>query len=651
MVAEAKKEKAPKSAKATEATTGASSVMEQAAAFVDAFPKQNNEILYKSSQKYSRTFYVDAKDGDNANDGLSAEKPLKHLWKLGSMKIKGGDQILLKGGQTHGGCIELKSLNIDGGKTIHIGSYGTSKAMIDFRGLPAGILIENTSNVIVTDLRLTADGTYEGKPYMTREADASKDYRYAIFVNSRGTKISDITIENVDINGVYYFNKGDENTPEARPCHEWSTNGEKEYGWGIRAFSRTKGSGINNLTIRNCHVSNVSHTALKINANSNSPIENLLIEGCTLTDIGGPGAQFSAVNNSVMRNCKTVNPGSRKEPRMWGRGSGMWLVRSENFLFEKNYYEGSEGVADCCGAHIDIGNKDVVIQYCVSKNNCGGFVEILGENKNCCYRYNISINDGWRNTKDSTQDAYWMWKQKSVQPNGKEVTKTIGTLGVLITVNGHTSKHFVGPYQNYVYNNTIVCTESRKDGYTNPFTFEVATTAEGVCIMNNLFWVPGKMVSTKSGHWMSKSEIVNHAYDFRIADGAKDEKGKLIVRDFTDAEIKKQDLVINNNLYMLYDPKFPMAENQLPDNVAESKHRYRDTNPLGGDPKFKGKISEAMQAEDLIPTDAKVINRGAEVQKLSSDKSSYGVLPQLKMERDFFGKPIKSPIIGACVAQ
>ncbi|MFI3270087.1 MAG: right-handed parallel beta-helix repeat-containing protein [Rikenellaceae bacterium] len=627
-------------------------VTTSATPFVDNFPKKNNEIRFESKTKYSRTIYVDAKSGNNQNSGLSESEPLKTLAALPKLQIKGGDQILLKGGQIHWGTIELVGLNKGGGKQIHIGSYGTEKATIDFKGLAAGILIENTSNVVVTDLRITADGTLKGKPYMIRPKDEKKRYRYGIFVNSAGEKLKDIAIDNVDIKDVYYFNKGDENTPKGRPCHEWSTNGEFDYGWGIRALSRAKGAGIENLKVTNCHISEVSHTAIKMNANKVTPIKNLLIEGCTLTNIGGPGAQFSSAHNAIMRNCKTVGPGARTEPRMWGRGSGMWLVYCDNFLFEKNYYEGSEGVADCCGAHIDIGNKSVVIQYCVSKNNCGGFVEILGRNENCSYRYNISINDGWRNTLDQKQDAYWMWKQKSMV-NGKEVTKTIGAMGALMTVNGHTQNHFVGPYNSYIYNNTIICTESRKDGYTNPFIFDMATSAEGICVMNNLFWIPAQMNVSKSGHWMSKGEIVNNAYDFRVADGTKDAKNKLIIRDFTPEEMARQNLVIKNNLYKLYDPKFPQGENVLPENkfAPESKHRYLDQKAVGGDPKFKGVISEQMQAEDAIPTNAKAIDQGAEVEKLSSDKTAYGVLPQLKMGTDFFGNKIKKPIVGACVAQ
>lgn len=624
--------------------------------FTDSFSTPDNKISYKSEGKFTRTIYIDATSGDDSKSGSTPAEAIKTLTQLANMTITGGDEILLKGGDTHYGTIELIELNQGSDNSpIHIGSYGEEKATLDFKGYPAGVLVERSSNVVVSDLNITANGSIPNEEYMVRPEDQKYDYRYGVFVHANGEKVRDITIENVNVSDVYYYNVDDENTPtDIRPCRMWSTNGESLYGWGIRALSRSEGSQIDNLTVRDCHVTKVSHTGIKINANPRTPINNLLIEDCSVINVGGPGTQFSGIQNSVMRRTKIVNPGCRDDIRMWGRGSGMWLVYSTNFLFEKNYYEGSEGIADCCGAHIDIGNKDVVIQYCMSKNNCGGFVEILGENQNCCYRYNISINDGWRNKADNAQDSYWQWRQKEVDKDGKVVEKQIGSNGCLITVNGHSNRGYVGPYQNYIYNNTIICTDSRSDGYTNDCFFELATSAIGISVMNNIFYVPVQMKATKSGHWVDQDGTPNNrAFDFMVTEGEKDQDDKLIIRDLTAQELTELDFVIDNNLYRLYDPAFAGAENALPANIErpESKNGYRDTNPLGGEPMFKGAVSEDMVAEDFIPTNAEVINRGKDVPILATDKTTYGVLPQLKMEKDFFGRTITTPIVGACVAE
>ena len=38
----------------------------------------------------------------------------------------------------------------------------------------------------------------------------------------------------------------------------------------------------------------------------------------------------------------------------------------------------------------------MIVENNLSRNNAGGFIEILGNNYNCSYRYNVSINDGHR---------------------------------------------------------------------------------------------------------------------------------------------------------------------------------------------------------------------------------------------------------------
>ena len=67
----------------------------------------------------------------------------------------------------------------------------------------------------------------------------------------------------------------------------------------------------------------------------------------------------------------------------------------------------AHGPQDSYSAHIDYGNKDVVVQYNLSFNNEGGFAEVLGDNINCGFRYNISINDGYREDPEGLE-----WNKK-----------------------------------------------------------------------------------------------------------------------------------------------------------------------------------------------------------------------------------------------
>lgn len=591
------------------------------------YPEEDNSIKYISSHEFKRTIYIDDKNGSDNNDGLSEDGAIKTLDKLKEMNISNGDQILLKGGQSYKGNIILRDLNknADDNNYIHIGSYGDSKAEIDFRGYPQGILVENTSRVEISDLRITANGgAYE---YMLEESDRDKLYRYGIFISSYGkdnkkniSLVKDVTIINVNLCDIFYYNNWE--TPPSRPCKEWSTNNEEKYGWGIRALVQN-GNGVDGIDISDCYIRNMSHTGIKMNASNvnTAPIENVNISDCRILEVGGPGSQFGRVSSLKMSGCTTINSGSRNDPRKWGRGSGMWCHTCKDLLFENNTFEGAEGIADCCGAHIDIGNENVVIQYCFSKGNAGGFVEVLGKNKNCSYRYNISVDDGWRNLDDETQKSYW---------------GNIGTKGCIMTVNGLTTEEFVGPYYTYIYNNTIVWTGNLK--YKNPFIFEMATSATGILVMNNIFWVPERMNTTWSEHSYDNGTFINNAFDFKVADQVN-AQGKPIVRDMTEEEINKLNFVVKNNLYKIYNNSF---NDILPE-------KYWDERPLKGDPQFIN--ATGSKPEDFIPQNSSLINSGEVIQKLDTDNTSYGIKIGLTVNKDFFGNDINSPIIGAAIAR
>ena len=104
-------------------------------------------------------------------------------------------------------------------------------------------------------------------------------------------------------------------------------------------------------------------------------------------------------------------------------------------------------------------------------------------------------------------------------------------------------------------------------------------------------------------------------------------------------------LVMKNNLYKLYDPagtdKFTKVAKALPEG-------YWDENALGGDPGFAN--VNGSEAEDMIPSNAGLINKGMAIPHLESDTTSYGVyFGGLKVLRDFFGNKIKGNIVGAIV--
>ncbi|HMP30288.1 MAG TPA: right-handed parallel beta-helix repeat-containing protein, partial [Saprospiraceae bacterium] len=140
---------------------------------------------------------------------------------------------------------------------------------------------------------------------------------------------------------------------------------------------------------------NVSHTGIKLTG-KNKNIINIEINENEVFKTGGPGIQMSDVKYVHVFNNKVNYSGSNDDSRKWGRGSGLWTWSASHVLIEKNHFLNANGPGDSAGAHIDYNCDNIVLQHNFSANNAGGFCEILGNNYNCAYRFNISVNDGHR---------------------------------------------------------------------------------------------------------------------------------------------------------------------------------------------------------------------------------------------------------------
>jgi hypothetical protein len=135
-------------------------------------------------------------------------------------------------------------------------------------------------------------------------------------------------------------------------------------------------------------------------------------------------------------------------------------------VIERSQFLNAHGPADSAGVHIDYHCRNVVVQHNLSAGNAGGFCEILGNNHNCAYRYNVSVNDGHR--------------VKGVNGAFQE--------GKVFWLSGYTGGNQPrrGPFNTYFYNNTIHV------GADIVAKFALAPTAQGVLIANNIFHIQGR---------------------------------------------------------------------------------------------------------------------------------------------------------------
>lgn len=403
----------------------------------------------------AKSYYFNVKTESDQNSGLSPEAPFRSLKKINELSLQPGDRILLSAGQVFEESLVLKDLRGSVDREIYVGTYGENdkKATIEAAGYFNGILIQDCAHIRVANLEITANGK-------GTDTTVDEDMRCGVLVKTSKTgTYENITLEGLDIHDVFYEDPGfRRGKGEVR-----TANGTQSYGWGIRFINRTDGALLKNLKVLNCQVKNVAHTGIKFTAFTDG-IQGVEVSDCRVLKTGGPGIQMSGVYDGNVKNCVVNYSGSKDDSRKWGRGSGLWTWGSSNIIIQHNEFRNANGPGDSAGCHIDFNCRNVIVQYNFSYKNAGGFIEILGNNYNCAYRYNISVDDGHRvkGEAGAFQEGKTFWLS--------------GYRG---------DKKRSGPFNSYIYNNTIYVSDS--------IAAKIAVTkvAKGVMVANNIFCIKG----------------------------------------------------------------------------------------------------------------------------------------------------------------
>ena len=411
----------------------------------------------------AKTYYFDAIRGNDLNNGVSLTAPFQSLSVVESLSLMPGDTILLMANQIFFGTLKLIDVKGTEKEPVVVSSYvwgntlESAKATIKATGYLNGILIQNCSFLHVEDLSITANG---GGVQPENSGSASMRCGVLVTVNNHANSES-IKLSNLEIKDIFFEDEG-----HTRAKGEVRTsNGTASYGWGIRVINKMDDASISDMIVMNCIVENVGHSGIRFSGKKHN-IRDIKVYNNKVIGTGGPGLQASGVLQGHFRGNYVAHSGSNDDGRKWGRGSGLWTWGCDHILIEKNHFLYADGPADSAGCHIDFNCNHVIVQYNFSAYNAGGFCEILGNNFNCCYRYNISVNDGHRTkgVDGAFQQGKTYWLSGYVGKKKK--------------------RH--GPYNSYFYNNTIY---GNKELISK---IAVSKTAKGVLIANNIFYFKGK---------------------------------------------------------------------------------------------------------------------------------------------------------------
>jgi hypothetical protein len=434
-------------------------------------------VLCSFESAKSTNYYFHPSLGNDANAGTSISAPFKSLSKIKTLKLNPGDSLLLAVNETFSDGLELKEINGTKKQPIIVSVYGTrsknDKAIIKTQNALNAILVENSNFIEISHIEVSAN------PSKKSVLNQKNQMHCGVLVTATNAKIyQHIYVSNVVVKDVFFEQKGFSRSAKETK----SANGTQNYGWGIRFITLDAKAILKNIKVTQSLVQNVSHTGIKLTAKGQDHgIIDFEISNNQVFETGGPGIQMSGVKNGHIFNNNVNKSGSNNDSRKWGRGSGLWTWGSENILIEKNRFTNANGPGDSAGAHIDYNCKNIVLQYNFSANNAGGFCEILGNNHNCSYRYNISVNDGYR-----------VKGENSAFQEGK-----------LFWLSGYSGKKRIGPVNSYFYNNTMYV-KSELDA-----KIAIDRISKGVLIANNIFHIEGnaKMVKgdqynpEKEGNW------------------------------------------------------------------------------------------------------------------------------------------------------
>jgi hypothetical protein len=326
-----------------------------------------------------RTFYVDSRDGNDANDGTSREKAWKSLEKVDATVFHPGDQILLKSGCAWSGQLWPKGSGTERAP-IRVSTYGVGvKPVINGDGkVEDAVLLKNQEYWEISNIEVTNHGEEPAVRRGVHVADENYGDMHHIYL--RWLTVHDVTgTDKQKVNGGIQF----------------TVSGEKKP-------SRFVDLRIENNSVYRVDRDGITGWSDEWQRTKWHPSTGVIISGNVLSDIGGDGIVAVATDGAVIEKNIVADANQRSE----GYNIGIWAWSADNTLIQFNEAYGTKGQRDGEGFDSDWNSRNTLIQYNYSHDNDGGFLLICNEgaqrpednigNTGTIVRYNISQNDHTR---------------------------------------------------------------------------------------------------------------------------------------------------------------------------------------------------------------------------------------------------------------
>ncbi|MEM6699793.1 MAG: right-handed parallel beta-helix repeat-containing protein, partial [Bacteroidota bacterium] len=434
------------------------------------------------------SYYISSSTGDDDNPGTK-EAPLKSLEKLSTTTVFAGDSVLFKRGDRFEGHYVVNGSGSEDAPVLITGyGEGDQPILTGQVGAAGGgdyleaILVENSDNLIFDGLEVRNDRT------VPRSGVSDVD-AFGINVRNTGAKVmNNLTFRNMTIRNVF----APQPILQREDFDKIQVSGLSFHSNRNTQVGQEKN--INNILVENCLFANLQRLGIKFShARANEGIgndsinrnTNILIRNNEFSYNGGSAVLANGTYNCLIENNLFDHPGADTDPRMPARGSSVWNINAINTISQYNMCISTRGYLDSYGIHIDNSNVNTFVQYNYMYDCEGGFVEILRGNENAVYRFNVSVNSGFRQSSwERSNSTIYVYSDRWAD-GGLDLSDGIYIYNNTVVIDKpFTTSVFMDARNMFVYNNVFSSTNGAGMGAQNPKVFENGTP---LFMKNNLF--------------------------------------------------------------------------------------------------------------------------------------------------------------------